>query len=350
VSVTDSAELHVSSVVADAHNDLLMSVSARPPDRWGRFFREHWLPQLREGGVDVQVLPVWVDSANAPETGLRTMLRMIECAHRLAEENADVARLCLTGPELFSAVEDGLLALVLALEGCGPLERDVELLSTLARLGVRIASLAHFGRTAMADGSGEDAAGGRLTRAGVEAVQVMHEVGMLLDLSHLGIRGVEHALELTQRPVIATHSNARALCDHHRNLPDSHLRGIAAVGGVVCVNFFAGYVHPTDHTVGRLLDQVEHIASVAGIDAVGLGPDFIREVEQELRPPWQDDHVEEGVDSRWCIPGLEGPRGLPLVTTGLLERGLLPTDVQKILGGNVLRLFDAELGRPAAAP
>ena len=105
--------------------------------------------------------------------------------------------------------ESGRIALVLALEGCPAIDVDVELFETMYRLGVRIASFTHFGRTALADGSGEDGTGGRLTRAGVAAFAEMERLGMLFDVSHLGAASVEHVLELATRPVIATHSSAR---------------------------------------------------------------------------------------------------------------------------------------------
>jgi membrane dipeptidase len=345
---TDWRALHDDAVVADTHNDLLMAVAARPVPAWGGFFRERWLPQLRDGGVDLQVLPVFIDDGFRPEGALRQTLRMIECAHRIAEANHDEVALCPDGSAVGAALKSGKIALVLALESAPGVDSDVELLQTLHRLGVRVASLAHFGRTPLADGSAEDATGGRLTRAGVEAVALMEELGMLFDLSHLGAAGVGHVLELATRPLIATHSSARALRDHHRNLPDAHLKEIAAGGGVVCVNFFAPFLHETDFSLDRLLDHLDHVAAVAGIDHVGLGPDFVQEVLTELTPPCCEGQVgDAGVPAHEYIPGLEGPAGLPLVTRGLLERGWAEDDVRAVLGGNVLRLFERELGRPA---
>ena len=153
----DPATLHRDAVVVDAHNDLLMSVVSRPPDQWASFFRSHWLPQLRSGGVDVQVLPVFIDDEFRPEGALRETLRMIEAAHRVAEANADEVVLCTTPADI--ADRDGRIALVLALEGCPQIDNDLELLQTLHRLGVRMVSFTHFGRSALGDGSGEDAAG-----------------------------------------------------------------------------------------------------------------------------------------------------------------------------------------------
>jgi membrane dipeptidase len=341
----DAHTLHHDAVVADTHNDLLMLVAARESSQWGVYFRERWLPQLRTGGVDVQVLPVFIDDEFRPEGSLRQTLKMIEAGHRVAEANRDEVGLCLTGDAIQPVLDSGRIALVLALEGCPAIDTDVELLETLFRLGVRIASFAHFGRSMLADGSGEDAAGSRLTRAGVEALAELERMGMMLDISHLGLGGVSHVLELARRPILATHSSARTVWDHHRNLTDEHLRGIAAGGGVVCVNFVPGFVDPHDATVDRLVDHIEHIVNVAGLDHVGLGPDFVKEVLDE-KFPLHCELVIEGIDAKATLPGLEGPGGLPLVTEGLVRRGFGEEDIRKILGGNVLRLFEAELGVP----
>jgi membrane dipeptidase len=274
------------SVVADTHNDLLCSVVVRPPQRWGGYLRERWLPQLTAGGVGVQVLPVFVDDLYRPEGALRQTIRMIEAAHRIAAENADAVALCLDGAAVQQVCAEGRIALGLALESCPAVDRDLELIATLHRLGVRIASLTHFGRTSFADGSAEDDTGSRLTSLGVAAVAEFERLGIILDVSHLGRRGVDHALEISTRPVMATHSSARALRDHYRNLDDDQLTTIAKTGGVVCVNFYPGFVDAT------------------------------------------------------------GPSDLPVVTDELLARGLPEDDVAKILGGNVVRLFGTELGRP----
>lgn len=337
--------LHRRAVVADTHNDLLMAVAARPPQRWASFFRERWLPQLVEGGVRLQILPVFIDDQYRPEGALRQTLRMIECAHVLAEGNPDAVRLCVDAAGVEAALGEGKIALVLAMESMPGLDESVELISTVHRLGVRVASIAHFGRTPLADGSAEDATGSGLTSRGVEALREMERLGIVFDVSHLGASGVAHVLELATKPVMATHSSARALRDHHRNLTDEQLRGVAATGGVVCVNFFAPFLaeKPEDMTLDRLLDHIEHVADVAGIDHVGLGPDFIREIMDDLTPPCCEDDDPLGLDARASIPGLEGPTGLPMVTEGLLARGLPEKDVAKIIGGNVHRFLGERL-------
>lgn len=196
---------------------------------------------------------------------------------------------------------------MLALEGSHGIDADVWALHTLFRLRVRVASFAHWNRTALADGSGEDATGGRLTGAGVEAFRLCEELGILFDVSHLSASGVAHVLELATRPVMATHSSARAVRDHHRNLTDEQAKGIAATGGVVCVNFFPGFVDPEVRTVDRLVDHIDHLVGLLGVGHVGIGPDFIREVEEELAPGVEELWFE-GLDVKWVLPVSRVPR------------------------------------------
>ncbi|MCX5205305.1 dipeptidase [Streptomyces sp. NBC_00237] len=341
-----SADLHGHAVVADTHNDLLMSVVERPPHRWAEFFRERWLPQLQEGGVNIQVLPVFVDDQFRPEVALRRTLRMIEAAHALAEGNPDHVRLCLDGDDIDAALAEDRIALVLALESAPGVDADVELFRTLHRLGVRVASIAHWGRTPLADGSGEDATGSRLTAAGVEALRELERLGVVFDISHLGASCVAHVLELATRPLLASHSGVRALCDHHRNLTDDQIRGVAATGGVVCVNFVPHFLSadPEQQTIERIVDHIEYVIDLVGIDHVGIGPDFLREVIADVVPPCCDSDAT-GVPLDASLPGLDGPAELPYLTAMLLKRGLPEDHIRAVLGGNVHRLFRAELGR-----
>ena len=232
---------------------------------------------------------------------------------------------------------------MLALEGCPQIDNDLELLQTLHRLGVRMVSFTHFGRSALGDGSGEDATGSRLTHAGVEAVGLLEELGVLIDVSHVGRGGVEHILELATKPVVASHSSAFALREHHRNLTDDQLRGIAATGGVVCVNFFAGFLTDAEKpTVEHLADHIEYVVDVAGEDHVGLGSDFVAEVFDEKIPACDRPLIIQGLEAEVFVPGLEGPAGMPLVTEALLRRGLPEATIRKVLGTNLIRVLSKE--------
>jgi membrane dipeptidase len=346
--MTRGAELHKRAVVVDCHNDLIVLVAHHKEHGRTTYFRDHWLPELRRGGVDVQVMPIFVDDVYRPGQMLRRALFLIECLYEVVDSNEDDVALCLTGADIDRAVEENKIALVLALEGCEHIGTDLELFSTFFKLGVRIASFTHFGRTMLADGSAEDSAGSRLTSAGVAAVELMQQMGMLVDVSHLSQAGTEHVLEISTRPVIASHSSARELRDHHRNLSDDLLKRIAATGGVIGVNFFPWFLHDSEPNLSHIVDHIEHIAGVAGIDHVGLGPDFVKEYFETQYP--NEEVLFEGHDSKQAPKGTEGSsRDLPLVTERLLERGFPEADIQKVLGGNFIRVFRTELGIPAPA-
>lgn len=333
-------DLHARLYVADAHNDLLMSVAPRPREDWRSTFTERWLPQLRAGGVDLQLLAVCLDPSLPVEAALRRTLVMLEAAAVIGE--TDGVRLTDDAAAMERARDRGELVLVPALEGCTAIGTDLSLLSVMRRFGVRVASLVHVGRNALADSSTEDDAGGRLTRAGVEAVAEMERLGITLDVSHLSRAGVDHLLEIASRPVMATHSAARALRDHHRNLDDGQLRAVAASGGVVCVNAFGPFLTAGRPTIADLVRHVEHVVEIVGIDAVGIGPDFVRDVLADVLPGWEDpDRADSiGVTSSY-VPGLEGPAGLPLLTRALLDSGWREADVRSVMGENLYRFLRA---------
>ena len=338
-----AAELHSTSVVVDTHDDLLMLCARRKPAEQGEYFRRNWLPQLRAGGVNIQVLPVFIDDDFRPEGALRQTLRMLETGWRIAAANPDAVRICLTGADVEAALADGLIALILALEGCEAVGTDVELFEPLYRLGVRIASFTHFRRTMLADGSAEDGTRSRLTEAGVEAVAACDSLGIILDVSHLGATCTDHLLELATRPVIASHSSAFSIRQHHRNLTDERLRGIATTGGVVGINVLAPFIDRDVHTVPRVADHIEHVASLVGVEHVGLGPDFYKEVSDELRGPAAQS-MDGGETAITFIPGLEGPAGLPLITDELVRRGWPEADIRQVLGAGFQAVFTRQLG------
>lgn len=329
--------------VTDAHNDLILLVDHHRANGDPNYFRDSFIPQLRVGGVGLQVAPIFVDPQYSPEGALRRSLWLTELLLEEIERSSDEVALCLTGNEIDAAIEADKIAFVLGLEGCEQIGRDVGLLHTFFRLGVRTAMFTHFGRTLLADGSAEDVSGSRLTEAGVEAVELMESVGMLVDVSHLNMAGTDHVLEIATRPVIASHSSARSLCDVHRNLTDDRIKAIAATGGVIGINFFYLFVDAENATLDRLIDHIEHVASVAGIDHVGLGPDFIKEIADTFMSEFED------IDISRVPEGTTGtPRDFPIVADALSKRGFAAEDVTKIMGQNFLRVFRSEMGVPAS--
>ena len=207
------------------------------------------------------------------------------------------------------------------------------------RLGVRMVSFTHWSRALLAEGSADEDTGSRLPAAGVRAVAELERLGILLDVSHLAAASVDHVLELATHTVVASHSCCRALRDHHRNLSDEHLRGIAATGGVIGMNVLPTFVDETAPTLDRVVDHLDHMAEVAGIDHVGLGPDFLREYMDAIYPQYEEVFRFGGVDLKAIVPGLARERDLPNLTERMLERGWAEADVLKVLGENWLRVF-----------
>jgi membrane dipeptidase len=328
--------------VADAHNDLLMLVQHFHSDTG--YFRRNWLPQLQAGDVATQVLPVYVDELYLPELALRQTLRLIETALTTVAATPELM-LCREPGEVAQALAAGRIGIVLALEGCPAIGTDTELLRTLFRLGVRVASLTHFGRNSLADGSAEDDTRGGLTRAGVAAVGLMQEIGMLVDVSHLSLAGTLQVLDITQAPVLASHSSCRALRHHHRNLPDAQLAAVAATGGVTGINFFPLFISEGPPSVAAVVGHIEHAVQVAGPAHVGLGPDFTREIAEVLYGG--GGHLIEGCDMAASVPGLAGPADLPVLTEALSARGFSDADVAAVMGGNLRRLLNESIGSAA---
>jgi membrane dipeptidase len=341
--VVDPRELHRDAVVVDAHNDLPVLLLLRNRELgdqgFDRYWSEHWVPEAREGGVNVQVLPIYV-APEVAEASLRSTLLQLEALEREAAQTPEVA-LCRTGADIDAALAEGRIALLVALEGTPGIGADVELFSVFHRLGVRMVSFTHWSRALLAEGSADEETGSRLPASGVRAVAELERLGILLDVSHLAAASVDHVLDLATGVVVATHSCARALRDHHRNLSDEHLRGIAATGGVIGMNVLPTFMDAEAPTLDRVVDHIEHIVETAGIDHAGLGPDFLREYTDALYPQYEAFHHFGGVDLKQVVPGLARERDLPNLTERLVERGWSEPDIRKVLGENWLRVFRA---------
>lgn len=342
----DARALHEDALVVDSHNDLpvllLMRNRAFGDDGVQNFWRERCVPEWRAGGVDVQILPVY-NAPSAAEASLRNTLLQVEAIERESSQTPEVA-LCRDAKEIDAALADGKIALLLALEGTPGIGTDVELFGLLHRLGVRMVSFTHWARAQLADGTADEEAGSRLPAAGVAALRELERLGIVLDVSHLAARAVDHALELATRPVVASHSSCRALCDHHRNLSDEHLRAIAATGGVIGINMLPFFVsRDGDASIDRVVDHFDHVANIAGVEHVGVGSDFIKDWVDEVYPTRERYAPFEGADLKQTIPGLSATRDLPNLTERMLARGWSENNVRRALGENWLRLFRAAL-------
>ena len=270
--------------MADAHNDLLLGVLHQRERGRADPFGDFWLPQLRAGGVVLQILPIYTEEQFVGEGALRRALLLLEAARRIADEHAGDVAVCETGPQIRDAIAAGRIAIVLAFEGLEPVGSNLEMLDSFYRLGVRVASLTWNRRTMFADGIGERATGGGLTSLGVEAVTEMESLGMVVDVSHLSDAGFDHLLRIATRPFIATHSSCRARWGHPRNLDDDRLMALASRGGFLGLNAFGGFLADAGATIADFVDHVAHAVGVVGADHVGLGLDFVADLFSQVRP------------------------------------------------------------------
>ena len=302
---------------ADCHNDLLLGVQHQRERGRADPFGDFWLPQLRAGGVVLQVLPIFTEDQFIGEGALRRALRIIETARWMADLHADEVAIVTTAPELQAALDSGRIALVLAFEGMEPVGADLDVIDTFFRLGVRMASLTWNRRTMLADGTGERDTGSRLTSFGVEGIARMEQLGMVVDVSHLSDAGFDHISAIATRPFVASHSSCRAVYDHPRNLSDDRLRAVAASGGFVGMNatfYFCG----DEGTIGEYVGHAAHAVDLIGADHVGLGLDFVADLFEQVDPILKGILVEP-TDFRH-ISGLARPSDLPALAPALIDR------------------------------
>lgn len=359
-----AAAIHADLPVVDGHNDLPWRIAseaggdldqADPSGPLPGFHTD--VPRLLAGGVGAQLWSVYVP-VDVAEPFRRTMGQIDLVEQMVARD--DRLALARTGSEARAIRDSGRVACLFGAEGGHSIENSIANLTALAERGVRYLTLTHSDTTEWADSATDDPAHGGLTAFGRDVVREMNRLGVLVDLSHVSVDTMRDALDTSTAPVIASHSNAYALAPHPRNIPDDVLREIGDRGGVVMAVFFPGFVvRETAQkmvemfsewrkirrelngdeaaiaaeierreaatalnvgTVANVVDHIEHIAEVAGIDAVGLGSDF---------------------DGMSITPvGLEDASCYPAITTELLRRGWTEPDIRKVLGENSLRVLD----------
>ena len=289
-------------IIVDAHYDLLMDVFRLRRAGETKVIERFYLEDLRAAGVNVLICSLFIPSEYIPEMALRVALSQIGNLHAEMRESPGLFALCRTAKEARTAVGEGKLALFLSFEGADPLGPDIQLLSVFYELGVRFIGLTWSRRNFMADGSHffplEEGAPGGLTSLGVQLLKEAARLRMIVDVSHLNDAGFDDVLRFYDGPVIASHSNSRALCPVARNLTDEQIKRLAERGGVIGLNNTTAFVlpdgperirkavmeggkyEPPSREAGDtphwtcLLDHARHIVEVAGEDHLGLGLDL----------------------------------------------------------------------------
>lgn len=308
--------LHRRVTVVDGHADTLtLVVDEGHAFALGSPIGHIDVPRLKAAGVGIQTLTCW----NEPEhMGVIAFARAMAKIGAFYEEQrkADL-RLVTTKADL-EVKEPGF---VLSLEDAAPCMGSPRHLEALYAIGVRMIGLTWNGRNEIADGVLVGDRPGGLTRIGAMMVQHMQDLGIVVDLSHIAEPGFWDVVELASKPVVCTHSNAKAVHDHRRNLTDDQIKAVHAHGGVIGVCFAPSFLSAADPGIEDVVRHIDHMCELAGPEVVALGSDF--------------DGITE------TPRGLEDVTRLPALTAALLERGYSEAVLEGILGGNWKRVFKA---------
>ncbi len=372
VVVSEKARaIHDEALLIDGHNDLpwelrendgpgFKNVDLTKPQK--KFHTD--IARLKKGNVGAQFWSAWTPSSTAKKgTAVKMTLEQIDVIHEMARRYPDTFAMAYGTEDILRVRKAGKIACLIGVEGGHAIDNSLPLLRNLYRAGVRYMTLTHSDSLDWADSCSDEPKANGLTPFGEDVVREMNRLGMMVDLSHVSPDTMKAALKATKSPVIFSHSSARGVADHPRNVPDDVLKLVKENRGVVMVNFYSGFVTPegaramklmfekgrelkkqfpdddakyrdafrawakeNDYPAGDvkdIVDHIDHIVKVAGIDCVGIGSDF----DGVPKLPKQMDDVS-------CYP---------LITQLMVDRGYTKEQVHKVLGGNLMRVFaDAE--------
>jgi membrane dipeptidase len=320
--------LHAQVPLVDGHNDYPWALREHNVERdigtldirVGQPKIHTDIPRLRAGGVGGQFWSVYVPTTMQGQTAVRATLEQVDVVHRMMRRYPDTFELALTAADVERIFTSGRIASLIGMEGGHSIDGSLGALRMFHRLGARYMTLTHSTNIAWADSGTDTAKLGGLSKFGEEVVREMNRLGMLVDLSHTSPETMQDAIRVSQAPVIFSHSNARALREHGRNVPDDVLKRLRGNGGIVMATFVPGFLTAEPKaTLAHVADHMDHIRKVAGADHVGIGGDF---------------------DGITMVPaGLEDVSKYPALTAELLRRGWPEDDVKKALGLNVLRVM-----------
>lgn len=345
-----AAELHARSIVIDLHSGVSNDLVRRRQDGERQVMARAHLPRIRAGGLDAVCISVGGDTIFhelfKTDRPLKScLLRLEATVAELAESPAEMS-LALTARDVRESKAAGRTAIMLGIEGARPIEDRLELLSLFYSIGVRRLQLTWNFRNAVADGCAEIEAAGGLTRFGVEVVREVNRLGILLDVSHIGVASFWGTLKYAQGPVIASHANCHVLHPHPRNLTDDQIKALAESGGLIGICPLATFLTTgSQPTLAHVARHIEHVMEIAGPEHVGVGPDYMDHnaglkmsgtgAHPDLYPPHQMLQYAAGMGTFAETGNL---------TAELLRRGHTERDISLVLGENYLRIFGEVFG------
>jgi membrane dipeptidase len=371
--------IHADAIVIDTHIDTTQRLLRpewsfferhQPPDpaARGRGTGNHVdYPRMREGGLDAAFFSIFISGETTGPIAVRRALEQIDAVRRLAEQHPEEMVLATSAADVRAAHKTGRVATLMGVEGGHMIDDSLAMLRSFAGLGVSYLTLTHSEHTGWADSSGHPAKHDGLTAFGKDVVRELNRLGMMVDVSHVSDKTFWDALATSRAPLLASHSSCRALAGHPRNMTDEMIKALAAKGGVIQINFMAGYIdndlylaqearRPRTEALRaelerklpgpenaekrmtemraamaaiepplpkvsweRIVDHIDHAAKLAGPEHVGLGSDF---------------------DGAGMPLGMEDCSQLPKITEALLRKGYSEAQVRGVLGENLLRLME----------
>ena len=330
-------ELHERSVVVDAHSDMLCDVNPKRKQGRKAVIEEDWVPVMRRGGIDIRVVVIYIESNRVPEFALKDGLDIAAALHKEVDESPSITQITKF-EDIERAKKTGKIGFILGMEGAEPIGNDIELLRIFYILGLRMLTLTHVLRNYVADGAHffpqKEGKIGGITDFGVKVIEECNELGIVIDVSHLNDPGFWDALEFTKAPVVASHSNCRTLQNHPRCLTDDQIKAVIDNSGVIGMNSASIFVDNENPDLEHLLNHLDHIVELGGIEHVGIGFDFCDYVLKYL-----DAESLAKLPNVAPVKDLYGDEEVPNFTEALMKRGYSDQDIELILGKNFLRVF-----------
>ena len=331
--------LHENGVI-DMHFDLPMDLYEKRAQP--NVLAAEFLPEFEAGGMGIIGAAIYIEDRYLPERGLQVALDQIA---RLYAEAGQSKRclVCRSHNDIERALDSKKVGFLITMEGVEPLGDDLDLLRAFYELGVRAIGLTHA-RTNAAGHGGIFAATGSspegLTPFGRDLVRECEKLGVIVDLAHINPAGFKEIVDLTTKPVIVSHTNARKFYDVERNISDQQIKMIGERGGVIGVNSVLVSSEQEKSTLDCYVDHIQHIVDLIGIDCVGIGFDFFEFIYREW-PESKKKWMAEKLTTPHFIPDLTNHSHARNLTRKLIERGFSDADIEKILRGNWLRVLEA---------
>ncbi|HKT86838.1 MAG TPA: dipeptidase [Candidatus Sulfotelmatobacter sp.] len=368
-AIADRAhKLHFSSIVLDTHDDTTQrfftkdfDLGKRNPD--GSID----IPRMKEGGMNAIFFSVWIDGRTMGPPAVQKALDQIDAIHQNVLRNAKDMEFARTAADVRRIHAEGKIAALIGVEGGHMIGNDIRVLRMFGDLGVRYMTLTHFYNDEWADSSTAKPEHNGLTDFGKEIVREMNRQGIMVDISHVSDKTFYDALDVSKAPLIASHSSCRALCNHPRDMSDDMIKALAAKGGVIQINYEKSFIDQaykdaSDKLSGGVVAQMEAITKACNNDETCIGKklnDIQKQLTAEGKLPrvgWERiiDHIDHAVklvgadhvglgsdfDGASMPDGMEDCTHLPQITEALMRKGYSDADIQKILGGNLLRVME----------